>query len=354
MENPFSIAFGKAPTQIVRRDAELQPIREAFEMTNPVSDAFVITGPRGSGKTVALSNLLDEYRQKPDWVVARLNIADNMLEQLASLIYEEGKVKKLFIHPELSLSFQGLSFSVSGESPVSSLASFFTRVLKHYKKKGIKVLVGVDDVVKCPEVAELIRTFQGFIIDHYDVRLIVTGLYDNIARLQEERSLTFFCRAPKISLKPLSLISIARSYSSVFKIDIQEAMQLAKITMGYAYAYQVLGNILFRDQKTTIDAAVLAELDDSLQNASYEIIWSELSLREKEIAVIIANGKTSNQEIQSSLGITKGYLSTYKDRLSKKGVIGNSERGKASFLLPRFKEFVLLKQTLDDVLSDQN
>ncbi|MBO4541236.1 MAG: winged helix-turn-helix transcriptional regulator, partial [Bacilli bacterium] len=164
--------------------------------------------------------------------------------------------------------------------------------------------------------------------------------------LQEEKSLTFLFRAPKVSLEPLPLTSIARSYAEIFSIDESSAAALAKATLGYAFAYQVLGTILFRDGKKEIDKKVNWELDELLQNRSYEIIWSECSQKEKEILFLIANGKTQNQEIQDALGISKGYLATYKDRLKKDGLIDVSSRGKNSFALPRFQQFVLLKQSL--------
>ncbi len=56
----------------------------------------------------------------------------------------------------------------------------------------------------------------------------MTGLYKNISKLEEDRSLTFLFRAPKLRLSPLSLLSIANSYQTTFSLDEAEAAKLAK------------------------------------------------------------------------------------------------------------------------------
>lgn len=106
-------------------------------------------------------------------------------------------------------------------------------------------------------MVNFIRTYQGFLIDHHDVRLLLTGLYKNISKLEAERSLTFLFRAPKIQLSSLSLLAIAQSYESVFHMNEDEALETAKLTKGYALAYQILGDILFRKGKKEITSAVL-------------------------------------------------------------------------------------------------
>ena len=50
----------------------------------------------------------------------------------------------------------------------------------------------------------------------------MAGLFDNISNLQNEKSLTFLYRAPKIFLEPLSIPAITTSYRSVFDISPSE------------------------------------------------------------------------------------------------------------------------------------
>ena len=216
MDNPFSISFGRTNGEIIQRDNEIQSIFDDFDLSSPRNTIYVLTGPRGSGKTVTLSHILDIYRQRENWVVARLTQSDNMLEQMASLLYENGlsKLKKLKV--EFSFSFHGLSFNVKGENPVSSIHVYIEKLLSYFKEKGIRVLLAVDDVAKSDGMIEFVHAYQGFLIDHFDVCLLMTGLSKNISKLENDRSLTFLFRAPKLQLGPLSLMAIAASYRKTF------------------------------------------------------------------------------------------------------------------------------------------
>lgn len=50
---------------------------------------------------------------------------------------------------------------------------------------------------KTSGTSNFIKAYQGFLIDHHDVRLLMTGLAKNISKLESDRSLTFLYRAPK-------------------------------------------------------------------------------------------------------------------------------------------------------------
>lgn len=166
---------------------------------------------------------------------------------------------------------------------------------------------------KCGKV-EFIQAYQGFLIDHYDVRLLMSGLAKNVSKLESDRSLTFLFRAPKIQLPPLSLKAIALSYQETFHVKEDESIKLAKATKGYAMAHQILGDILFRTKKVSLTQKVLQEYDFNLSQWSYEIIWSELTEREKEILSLIADGICTNKDLQDHLNVNKGYLSIYKKK----------------------------------------
>lgn len=69
----------------------------------------------------------------------------------------------------------------------------------------------------------------------------MTGLYKNISALQNEKSLTFLYRAPKVHLGPLNIGTISEDYQSVLGLDDEKGLALAKLTKGYSFAFQVLG-----------------------------------------------------------------------------------------------------------------
>ena len=120
----------------------------------------------------------------------------------------------------------------------------------------------------------------------------------------------------------------------------KEAKDAALVTNGYAFAYQLLGYILFDENKKAVDPQVLRRLDLLLDERAYRKTYSELTNREREIISLVASGKVSNAEIKEALQMKDGSLSTYKSILSKKGLLDISMRGTVEFVLPRFGEFV--------------
>lgn len=51
----------------------------------------------------------------------------------------------------------------------------------------------------------------------------MTGLFENIYDLQNDKALTFLYRAPKIMLEPLSFTAVRKHYMDIFELDQREA-----------------------------------------------------------------------------------------------------------------------------------
>ena len=336
--NPFDITFGKQPTKFIDRPEIKDEILTS--LYSGKQSIYILTGARGSGKTVTLTSIANDIKEKINWIVIDLNPLEDLLEQLAASLYQQGKLRKLFIDKEFSFSFKGVSFTISGKNPVTNVFNLLTIMFEYLKKKKIYILLTIDEVTNNEHMRIFAHSFQSFIRNDYNVSVIMTGLYDNISNLENEKTLTFLYRAPKKYLEPLNLRSIAYSYINQLNMNEDDAIEAAKITKGYAFAYQLIGYILFEKNKKKVDKDVLQELDLLLDERSYSKIWSELTNREKEIVSLIANNKSSNKEILEALNMKSNSLSSYKISLSKKGIIDVSQRGVASFILPRFKEFI--------------
>ena len=65
--NPFSLTFGKEPASAISRDKQLNEIVEGFTADNPEFHVCMITGVRGSGKTVMMTEVSSEIKQSKDW-----------------------------------------------------------------------------------------------------------------------------------------------------------------------------------------------------------------------------------------------------------------------------------------------
>ena len=72
MNNPFTLTFGKSPLESVERPIQINEIMEAFT-ANPINQQmFLITGVRGSGKTVLMTEISHRLKDLDEWVVIEL------------------------------------------------------------------------------------------------------------------------------------------------------------------------------------------------------------------------------------------------------------------------------------------
>lgn len=343
MNNPFNVTFGELPNSLVSREEEIKLIKESFDEESSETKVYVISGPKGCGKTVLLTYLSKTFKGE-GCITIDLNPFEDLNEQFAAKLYEQGKMKRLFLSPEFSFSFKGLTFSLSGETEIKNISTLIDKMLAYLKKKKKRVLVTIDDVSSNDYVKSFIFSFQQMIRNSYDVFLLVSGLYENVSKLERNKSLTFFLRAPKLNLEPLNLFEITYLYKNLLNLKEDEAIKYAKLTKGYAYGYQLVGSLV---SKNGTNANILEEYDKKLIQNSYLLTWEKLTSKEKEFLYSMTEN-TSQKEIAKAINMSNGNLQTYKKRLIDKGIIVSKERGKLDFALPRFKEFVKLEKALTE------
>ena len=338
MNNPFNINFGRIPPSMISREFDLEKIYNSFSSDNPFSFVYILTGIRGSGKTCAMTAVVEKYKENKDWICIDLNPEYDMLEQLASKLYDECILRKIFESNEFNFSFNGVGFSIKGKEPITNVSTLIRKELDYLKKKNIKLLISVDEAVSNNYMNVFSHEYQAILRDKYFVCLIMTGLYQNISLLENQKSLTFLYRAPKIYLGSLNLRAVANSYKNIFSIDETRAISFAKMTKGYAYAYQLLGNIVFLRNKNDIDEEVIQKFDEIIQERAYSIIYNELTPREKEL-LKLSIVDNSNAYLIDTLSISKSQLSNYKKKLILNGVI-EDDSSAIIFKLPRFIDYI--------------
>lgn len=197
-------------------------------------------------------------------------------------------------------------------------------------------------------MVEFAHQFQVYTMENLPIFFLGTGLYENIADLQNEKTLTFLYRAPKIFTTPLDISAMASSYQSVFQIPTHKALKLAQLTKGYAFAFQALGYVYFERQDAQTLDEILPIYDQILRESSYEKLWSELSDMDRLVCKAIADSPDDLvKTIRQQINISSQKFSVYRNRLKEKGLIDTSRFGKVSFILPRFKEFIILQYELD-------
>lgn len=344
MNNPFIISFGRETDNYIDRLQETDNVINDFSSASPSSFVYAVTGSRGSGKTVFLAKVARHFSEQDDWLVVDPGSREHLLENIASEIYGKGKMKHLFKEAEFSFSFQGFSFLLKGKEPITSINVVLQKMLDYLAKKGKRVLITIDEVLPSEEMKNFVYAFQYFQRLGYMVTLLMAGLYENVDELMKDKGMTFLYRAPKIFLGPLSLAAIAGRYRELLGVDEEQSRLLAKETKGFAYAYQLLGFLLYRENEKTITSRILTLFDQYLAEYVYDEMYRELTEKEKTILFSLAKGNDEIDRLKEGLGLSPQYLNVYRTRLIKKGILYSPSRGRLAFALPRFKEYLVFQE----------
>ncbi|KRL95059.1 ATP-binding protein [Limosilactobacillus equigenerosi] len=337
--NPFSLSFGKKPVEYIERFDLKQTVLTDLMSANPTSNVFMFTGVRGSGKTVMLTQISRELATEDDWIVVGLNPTRDMLTSLSAKLYAKQPVYALLENAEIDLSAFGFGLKIKNQPPVVDIETVLEMMFEKLAQAGKRVLITVDDVSNRLTVQQFISAFQMFIRDEAPLYLLMTGLYENVSDLQNSKDLTFLYRAPKYYMTPLNLGAMAHSYQTSLQVTPALAQEMANLTMGYPFAYQVLGYLVFQTQATSI-ATVLPQFDQIMQELVYEKIWSELSGNDRKVITVIAQGESRVKDIRTKVGFDSSKMSVYRKRLLEKGIVVSNEYGHLILALPRFGEIV--------------
>ena len=342
MNNPFTLSFGKKPLQYVSRISQNSEILENFTAAEPSNQIYMITGVRGSGKTVMMAGIAGELMEKEEWVVVELNPTRDLLQSLAGKLYSLPGMHEHFMKSKSDFSVLGLGVSLESAAPVTDIESAIALMLDELRKKRKRLLITVDEVTNCDSVRVFTSSFQIFLRQEYPIFLLMTGLYDNIYDLQNADALTFLYRAPKMVLEPLNYTAIRKRYMDIFDLDLEAAGKMAGLTKGYPFAFQVLGYLYWENITAKTLEEILPEYDQYLEEYVYGKIWSELSGKDREIlAYMASSGETRVKSLRDQMKMSSELFSVYRGRLKRKGVIDTGKYAEVSFILPRFAEFVL-------------
>ena len=339
-QNPYTLVFGKEPQQMISRIVQSEQVEDAFCEETPTQQVFIITGVRGSGKTVFMTDISAKLRQRKEWIVIELNPEKDLLESLAAKLSSDHLLAKIFQNAQINLSFFGLGLAVSNIAPITDIEVALARMLESLKKQGKRLLVTIDEALSTESMRIFAGAFQIFVRQELPIYLLMTGLYENINALQNEKNLTFLYRAPKIALKPLNIGTICENYKRVLRLDEETALRMARLTKGYSFAFQVLGYLLWKNGG---DAdSVIQPYRQYLEEYAYEKIWSELSRNDRRVIYGIANVESGKiADIREFLDMQTNEFNPYRKRLLRKGLVDGDERGYVRCTLPLFEQFVL-------------
>ena len=349
MQNPFTTTFSKIPNNSYIPTEQEQEIIENFSYDDPSESVYKITGVRGSGKTVLLAKVEQEFSsevsKKNGWLVYRLSPSRDMLMQLASNLAKEKFIKTKKTSKSFNISASvlgnggGIGLSAAESNEIFDIGVEIEEMLVKAKDEGMKILIGVDEVSKTDEMIIFVSEYGKWLRAGYPVDLVCTGLYENIEQLYNVKNLTFFRRATTIKTKPLNWIKMTDTYKQKLNIDLEEAKTLSGITKGYPYAFQELGILYFKKEKNEKISDLMHSLKVELFAYAYEKIWEELTVEDRALVkLLVDKDEYKRDEVLKRMEKPNNY-SVYRERLLKRGII-TSRQGYISLALPYFGDYV--------------
>lgn len=365
MENPFNPSFGKTPSIFLNRDDLTKRIVTEFNKSNSPFQTSLIYGQRGSGKTTLMTEVSNLLIKDKKWIVINLVLDDDLLTSLINQLKKHLLQLKIVKNIDVELKVLGLSVSTSfNQAENEDFQLILQDLLERLTKKGYNVLINIDEVHLTPLLKKFASCYQIMIRQNLNVSLLMAGLPENVSEIQNDDVLTFLLRANRIVLNPLNIESIKNSYKHIFTnagftIDDKTILFMTKQTLGFAYAFQLLGYHVWEEvvkKKLTIITTdtvknVLDTYKSELNRNVYFKIYTDLSQKEKEF--VQAMVKTNSQKVRSkSIGeiMHKGanYIAVYRAKLIDNQVIKANGYGYVSFLLPYFDKFVQQQMILNE------
>lgn len=333
--NPFSPSFSKVPKiNISRNDAQNIILNNIFETYYGTST--FITGPRGCGKTVLMQTVKKEVLKHHHATVIYLQNGASLLDQLEQIL------SQAIVQAKINIKAFGFEINVDRHQ-VSQITTILDE-LKVLTRAKQHIIIEIDDVTNSAQIREFGQLKGAANANDIDFDTIMTGLPNVVADIMNNKELTFLLRSDKIYLQPLDKLAISDEYRQFLQINDQKLMrQLVQMTKGYAFAFQLLGQLLY--PLMPIDEQKIQQIKqryfNKLANDVYVKIFADLSPNEQRY-LINMNNQMSVSEIAKLWQVKSlASVSQYRKILQTKGIVSpDSPRGKLYFALPEFDQYL--------------
>jgi len=363
MTNPFNPSFGKRPSHFIGRKDIQRELMFAVDDINSPWRTTLITGIRGSGKTALLSDLRIRYEDK-NVATILLVPSDRMLNSLIVGLLNAFPKKLLPRLPELkelslNVGVGGAKFGMKNdESYIQNTFEYqFAKLMDAYNKYNVPVVLLIDEAQKhTSEMRELIIIYQQYIMQDYNISMVMTGLPKVISDVLNDDVLTFMRRSKQVSLDNLPIDFVKLEYRQIFKglMDLETINNAADATLGYPYLIQLVGYYLWQevhesknkhDTEQAMLSYVMTYVKAELNDTVHRLVYASLSLLDRQFvqAMTEDDHESLMSDISVRLGKKHNLISRYRERLIDVGVIKSTGHGTVAFRYPYMKDYILTK-----------
>lgn len=355
--NPFRPTAGAEPPVLIGREKVVEDFKDGLiEGVGAPARLMRITGPRGSGKTVLLTELGD-LAAAQDWRVVDVTAKGSIVKEIIHELERGERRGSLGVEANLGVVKVTANAPVAGDE---TLRDICTRIARELTEVGTGLLITVDEIQDAnpDDVRDVATTVQHLIREKLNIAFVFAGLTTGVLDLINGRALTFLRRAKSEELAAIPIDGVAASFKETIekaglRVDADALELAAEATKGYAYLIQLVGYEVFAAGRRHAESSRTITVGDAKEgirearkafaDAVQELAVSGISERAMNYLVAMAGheGNVSTADIAAEMEMAPASLTTTRRQLIKKQVIEAPSRGVVRFAIPYMREFIL-------------
>lgn len=359
--NPFKPTAGGEPPLLIGRERVVRDFDKGLDNgVGAPGRIMLITGARGTGKTVMLTVLGDKARAHK-WDVIEETASDGLCERLVSeLCSKDSLIDKLTFAPSITIAGASVSLGEAELSPKrmpETLRKAMSARLDALEKRDAGLMISIDET-QAASRADLIAiatAIQHQIREKRNVSIVFAGLPQMISDLFDDEVITFLRRARTNVLANVPIDEVKESFAQTFEdsgmsLDTSLVEKAAVATAGYPYMIQLVGYYIW-DAADARESTVISKEDVNegirearvdLDNAVCVPELRGLSKNDKAYleAMAVSDGPSGTSEVAKRMGRSAKYAATYRKRLLDAYVIRQTDRGEVDFAVPFLREYL--------------
>lgn len=350
MDNPFSPGFGTQPPLLAGRGAILRRIASAMSAGPRHPDStLVVTGARGTGKTVLLNAAEGDGRSR-GWAAIAVSASEEggVTHNVASAASDPNRWPQQWRERAVGFGADVGGRRLSGGSSRPTLRAALTGLAEAAADRDAGVLVTIDEL-QAADAGDA-QMFANAIqhVARREQRPVVfvgAGLPEVEDTVLADDGITFFQRCRRVAIGPISDEDVRAALEQpvvdaggwIGPAALDAAVAAAS---GYPFMVQLIGFHAWEhapDPGSGITpaamAAGIADANDEMVDLVVKPVWKRLSEADRGFLLAMArdSGDSRTADIASRLRASSSHVGVYRSRLIRAGVIRSPRRGRVRF-----------------------
>lgn len=364
--NPFKPTAGMTPPVLIGRESVIDDFIDGLdEGAGAPGRLMRITGPRGSGKTVLLTELSDIALER-GWSVVNASGKESLCLSIQSQLTSNRKLRSLDI--KLSFPFVSAEATLNRAQQETTFRDALSQATRALTKSGQGLLITIDEVqdASLEDMTAIATNVQYMIRESQNIALLFAGLTTGVLSLLNGEGITFLRRSKAEELAPIPTDEVAAALRETIDASGLQAETIAlhraaEATHGYAYLIQLIGYYVWREGRRHASASNVITLEDAkrgiiVARREYESSVLETALAgltkpsiDYLLAMATSKKASSTAEVARSIDKSAAVANTYRRILIDRQIIESTAPGYVAFSIPFMREYLL--DNRDEILS---